>query len=222
MNLTIDSKDSTRKILWNELKATRASGGFSLAALLPVLTTYLLKGAPLSVDYTTRTAHVVKTAKVIAGSTTTATKVSKNHLFKIGDVIAKDFGKLCPEFWIKIQRLKNNYNEQACWLLLTENIEWILNCKEHYKLDFDIITTVEIMSWFFSFELEAHNIHCTGETIINNDFAIGLGSAKIKATGHSKMILIDNSSAECYDTSFVSGYNQSSFVVYDCIGNAFH
>ena len=134
----------------------------------------------------------------------------------------KEIGKLCPDFWRKIQILKVNYNEDACWLLLTQNIEWILNTKEHYQLDFDLLSTNEIKEWFSSFDLEAHNIYFKGEITVNNGFAIGLGEAKINATGHSKVILFDNATAECYDTSFVFGYNQSSFVVNDCIGNAFH
>ena len=47
---------------------------------------YLLKGAPLYLDYATKKAHVIKAATVLAGGTTTAPRVSKNHLFKVGDV----------------------------------------------------------------------------------------------------------------------------------------
>lgn len=46
---------------------------------------YLLKGAPLYLDYATKMAHVVKGATVIAGGTTTAPRVNKNHLFKVGE-----------------------------------------------------------------------------------------------------------------------------------------
>ncbi len=134
----------------------------------------------------------------------------------------KEVGKLCPEFWGKIQYLKNNYSEKDCWQMLTQNIEWILNSKEYYKLDFDILTTEEIKEWFSSFELEVNNIYCKGEIAVNNGYAIGLGEAKINATGHSKILLFDKATAECYDTSFVSGYNQSTFTVHDCIGSAFH
>lgn len=89
MNLTFGAKDPVNKILWDEMKADRASGGFSLADVLPTSSTYLLKGAVLSVDYDGRSANVVKTAVVVAGSTTTSTRVAKNHTFKVGDVIAK-------------------------------------------------------------------------------------------------------------------------------------
>lgn len=89
MDLTIGSKDSVNKILWDESKATRAIGGFSLADVLPTGTLYVAKGTPISVNHTSRVANLVKTGLVVTGSTTTATRVAKNHLFKVGDVIAK-------------------------------------------------------------------------------------------------------------------------------------
>lgn len=55
-----------------ELDATKNSG-------------MLLKGAPLYLDYATKLAHVVKAATVLAGGTTTAVRVNKNHLFVVGD-----------------------------------------------------------------------------------------------------------------------------------------
>lgn len=88
MNLTIGTADSVNKILWDESKSTRANGGFSLADVLPSTFGYVLKGAPISVNHTSRVANLVKTAVVITGSTTTATKVAKNHQFKVGNVIA--------------------------------------------------------------------------------------------------------------------------------------
>lgn len=90
MHLNIGDKDPVNKILWDESKATRSSGGFALAAdILPSTSTHVLKGAPISVDHSTRIANIVKTAVVSAGSTTTKTRVAKGHLIKVGDVIAK-------------------------------------------------------------------------------------------------------------------------------------
>ena len=89
MHLNIGDKDPVNKILWDESKATRASGGFSLANVLPSTSTHVLKGAPISVDHSTRVANIVKTAVVSAGSSTTKTRVAKGHLIKVGDVIAK-------------------------------------------------------------------------------------------------------------------------------------
>ena len=66
-------------------------GGFSLVpAELNLNKYYLAKGALLSLDYTTRLAHVQKTATVITGSTTTKTRVAKDNLFIVGNVIAKE------------------------------------------------------------------------------------------------------------------------------------
>lgn len=88
MNLTIGTKDPVNAVLWDESKSTRANGGFSLADVLPSASTYVLKGAPISVNHTSRVANLVKTGLVVTGSTTTATRVEKNHEFKVGDVIA--------------------------------------------------------------------------------------------------------------------------------------
>ena len=89
MNLTIGTKDPVNTILWDESKSSRANGGYSLADVLPSDSTYVLKGTPVSVNHTSRVANIVKTGLVVTGSTTTATRVAKNHLFKVGDVIAK-------------------------------------------------------------------------------------------------------------------------------------
>ena len=92
MNLSIGTTDPVNKILWDEYKADKGAGGATLAAILPSTSTYLLKGAPLYINYTTRVAQLVKTAVVVTGSTTTVTKVAKNHNFKVGDVISKTVG----------------------------------------------------------------------------------------------------------------------------------
>ena len=90
MDLNIGTKDPVNKILWDEIDAKRSQGGFTLAANTPAsgVTGWIFKGLPLNVNYTTRVAEVVKTATVITGSTTTATRIAKGSLFSIGDVIA--------------------------------------------------------------------------------------------------------------------------------------
>jgi hypothetical protein len=90
MDLNIGAKDPVNKILWDEIDAKRAQGGFTLAADTPssVSTGYILKGLPMNVNYASRVAEIVKTAIVITGSTTTATRVTKGGLFIVGDVIA--------------------------------------------------------------------------------------------------------------------------------------
>ena len=90
MDLNIGTKDPVNKILWDEIDAKRSQGGFTLAANTPAsgVTGWIFKGLPLNVNYTTRVAEVVKTATVITGSTTTATRIAKGSLFTVGDVIA--------------------------------------------------------------------------------------------------------------------------------------
>jgi len=90
MDLNIGTKDPVNKILWDEIDAKRSQGGFTLASNTPAsgVTGWIFKGLPLNVNYTTRVAEVVKTATVITGSTTTATRIAKGSLFSIGDVIA--------------------------------------------------------------------------------------------------------------------------------------
>ena len=90
MDLNIGTKDPVNKILWDEIDAKRSQGGFTLAANTPAsgVTGWIFKGLPLNVNYTTRVAEVVKTATVITGSTTTATRIAKGSLFTVGDAIA--------------------------------------------------------------------------------------------------------------------------------------
>lgn len=47
---------------------------------------YLIKGAPMYLDFATKVAHVVKAATVITGGTETVPFINKNHLFKVGDI----------------------------------------------------------------------------------------------------------------------------------------
>ncbi len=90
MDLNIGTKDPVNKILWDEIDAKRAQGGFTLTAdtIGSGSTGWILKGLPMYVDYTTRIAEIVKTAVVITGSTTTATRIAKGSLFIVGDVVA--------------------------------------------------------------------------------------------------------------------------------------
>lgn len=94
MDLVIGTKDSANKILWDEAKADRAPGGFTLIASVLSGLTVLLKGAPLAVDYTARTAKVVKTATIITGGDATHTRISKGSAFKVGSVISQTVGAI--------------------------------------------------------------------------------------------------------------------------------
>jgi len=94
MDLVIGTKDSVNKNLWDEAKATRAQGGFTLIATVLSGLTVLLKGAPLAVDYTARTAKVVKTATIITGGDATHTRISKGSAFKVGSNVSQTVGAI--------------------------------------------------------------------------------------------------------------------------------
>ena len=63
-------------------------GGFKPVQAFPV-GTVLHRGTPPFVDFETMTAAVCKTAKVLAGGTTTAPRIAKGHYFAVGDVVMK-------------------------------------------------------------------------------------------------------------------------------------
>jgi len=92
MDLINGAKDPVNKILWDEAKADRAAGGFTLVSTVLSGLAYILKGAPINIDYTTRVAKVVKTATVITGGSITETRISKGSAFKVGDVISEAVG----------------------------------------------------------------------------------------------------------------------------------
>ena len=91
MILNIGANDPKNKILWDEETAVQG-GSFTLADVLPSVAMYVLKGVALAVNHTSRVCNIVKTGLVVTGSTVTATRVAKNELFKVGDVISKVVG----------------------------------------------------------------------------------------------------------------------------------
>lgn len=63
-------------------------GGFKPKQTFPV-GTVLRRGLPIQVDFDDMSAGVVKIAKVLNGGTTTDARVSKGHLFAVGDKVQK-------------------------------------------------------------------------------------------------------------------------------------
>jgi len=94
MDLINGTKDPVNKVLWDEAKADRAAGGFTLVSTVLSGLAYILKGAPINVDYATRIAKVVKTATVITGGSATSTRISKGSAFKVGDAISQTVGAI--------------------------------------------------------------------------------------------------------------------------------
>ena len=121
---------------------------------------------------------------------------------------------LCSDFWRKIKALNSNFNEEQCWNLLTEHFDWLINSK--------VTTTLEILSWLRTEELEAHNIFSRGSHKISDSKAIGIGTSRIEAAGHSKILLFDRAHCEAYDSSFIRGFHNSTFELKECTGEAFN
>ncbi|SFS30809.1 hypothetical protein [Lutibacter maritimus] len=140
-------------------------------------------------------------------------KKAFNTIYKRLLKLKLDENILCSTFWRKIIDLHNNYDENACWKLLTNNFEWLINS--------GVASTSDIKKWFNETELNSHNIYITGTIHITDKKAIGLGDAKITADGHSKVILFDYAHCEAFDSSFVKGFQNSTFRVKECIGEAF-
>lgn len=63
-------------------------GGFKPKQTFPT-GTVLRRGIPIQVDFDEMSAGVVKIAKVLDGGTTTDARVSKGHLFAVGDKVQK-------------------------------------------------------------------------------------------------------------------------------------
>ena len=63
-------------------------GGFKPVQNFPV-GTVLHRGTPIHVDFEAMSAAVCKTAKVLAGGTTTAPRIAKGHYFVAGDEVMK-------------------------------------------------------------------------------------------------------------------------------------
>ncbi len=117
--------------------------------------------------------------------------------------------KLCRINRIKINRLKNHFDEEEVWQFLIKNIAWVVNL--------GLLKTSELTEWFTEEELNKHCIFSKGTHEVQNGRFIGIGKAHLISTLHTEVILFDDSFAECYDTSFLVCYNNSKGEVVDCM-----
>lgn len=70
-----------------------STGGFVVdQANLVGLSGIIRRGALMEASYTTGVAKILKTALVVAGGTTSAPRVAKNHIFAVGEFVAKTIG----------------------------------------------------------------------------------------------------------------------------------
>ena len=73
--------------IWrHELQHTDGLGGGQLAITNLTAGIKLKKGALINFNLSTKAVNPVKNALVVTGGTTTAPRVKKNHLFKVGDI----------------------------------------------------------------------------------------------------------------------------------------
>lgn len=121
---------------------------------------------------------------------------------------------LCREFWLKIIALNENFDEAACWELVIENIEWLINTKT--------VSSYQLCQWFTKEELSSHGIYTEGKHRISNAKAIGIADAQIEAMGHSRVILFDRAMCRAFDNTFVTGFNDSAIELKNCCADAFH
>lgn len=128
---------------------------------------------------------------------------------------------LCSDFWRKIIKLHENFNEAECWELTTQNIAWLFKAKSFFGISSEILKPSELKEWFTEAELNAHNIYTKGNHYLTNVQVIGMGNVRLEVYGHSEVILFETAHANCGDTTFVKGYDNTTFTATDCIGNAF-
>lgn len=130
-------------------------------------------------------------------------------------------GQLCDDFANRVELLKNNFNKKDCWKMVVSNIEWLLNGGKQFKLGFEILTTKELTEWFSEEELNENGIYSKGDHKVQGGKIIGIRNCKLEVAGHTEVCLFDTAFADCYDTTFCKGYDNSTFRVNDCIGYAF-
>lgn len=88
MRLTLTSADAKSYPIFDLSKVTVAQGGYSIdTSLLPTGLDYIKRGTLVTIASATRLAQVFKSVTVITGGSTSAPRVTKNNLFKVGDSV---------------------------------------------------------------------------------------------------------------------------------------
>ncbi len=122
--------------------------------------------------------------------------------------------KLCRANRIKIERIRAHFDNDKVWSFFIENFAWVVNL--------GVLKTSELIEWFTEEELNNHGIFSTGSHEVQNGSFIGIGNAHLISSMYSVVMLFDNASAECYDTSFLTCYNKSKGNVTDCMAIGMH
>ncbi len=133
-------------------------------------------------------------------------KTVTDRIFSNKDIFDE---KLCRANKIKIEWLRSHFDAEKVWNYLTENIAWVVNL--------GVLKTNELVEWFSEEDLNKHGIFSKGTHEVQNGRFIGIGKARLIATLHTEVILFDEATAECYDTSFLTCYGNSKGEVTDCM-----
>ena len=83
----IEAPAAEPQIWRHELQHTDGQGGGQLSITNLTAGMKFRKGALINFDFKTKSVNPVKNALVITGGTTSAPRVGKNHLFKVGDFV---------------------------------------------------------------------------------------------------------------------------------------
>jgi len=89
-NVVFNTRPKTRPQIWDHIKEHKTGwGGMLDLTMLDANRNFgiLMKGCPIYLDADTMDAHVVKSAEVLSGGTTSAPHVNKDHLFIVGDFV---------------------------------------------------------------------------------------------------------------------------------------
>lgn len=115
---------------------------------------------------------------------------------------------LCKMYGLKLERLNNDYTEEAARALLVENIEWLVNT--------GVISGAELRGFATDFEFSKSDIYFEGEVIVKDKQIILFGTASAKVSGHSRVRMFDTSTCEAYDSSFISCFGKSYVKAKNC------
>mgnify|MGYP003646037789 CR=1 FL=1 len=137
-----------------------------------------------------------------------------NYIYSRIKEINFEENELCRQYWLKIERLNANFSDQAAIVLLFDNIEWLINSKVVNGLAIKKLGDLNLMA--------ENGIYFEGDIVVKDSQAILFGTAKAKASGHSRIRAFDNSQVEADDSTFVSAYHNSKVNAKNCKIQAFN
>lgn len=137
-----------------------------------------------------------------------------DHIYsKIKDLNFEE-NELCRQYWLKLERLKDKFTDEAGIALLFDNIEWLIIS--------EVVTGKDIEKLGDSEKLFDAGIYFGGCYEIKDDQAILFGDATAEVSGHSRIRCFDKSQVEAYDSTFITAFHKSKVSAKNCKIVAFH